>query len=276
MLYYFIFSIFATIIATLLGALISKFNNKMPKLLESFLQNFSVGIVVGLLFFEMIVEAIENSTSYFSENKIIGILISVGIILVIGLLFFALHELLHKISNHHKKDNDDDEACEDHAHTSELITNNDNQIVAAILFLGAISIHNIPEGLSLGTIFNVNTTSIPYVGITFSIALFIHNFFIGYTMCGSFLKSNKKFSFSLLMTLLSSVPAFLFSIIGYFVSVNDSALFNMIVFSISSGTLLYVLFIELLPQSFYNYKSKYSFLFILIGILVSILIIFVE
>ena len=78
------------------------------------------------------------------------------------------------------------------------------------------------------------------------------------------------------MTLLSSVPAFLFSIIGYFVSVNDSALFNMIVFSISSGTLLYVLFIELLPQSFYNYKSKYSFLFILIGILVSILIIFVE
>lgn len=274
MLYYFIFSILATLIATMLGSLLSLLNNKMPKILEAFLQNFSVGIIIGLLFFEMIVESIGEAQIYFSSNLYIGVVVCVSIILITGILFFILHEILHKLSNHHKNDKDDDEACEDHAHTTELLANNQNQLIASLLFLGAISVHNIPEGLSLGAIFNTSSDAIPISGIIFSIALFIHNFFIGYSMSSSFLKLNKKFVFAFFITLLSSLPAFIFSLVGYFTSTTDSSLMNMIIFSISSGTLLYVLFIELLPQIFYKYKSKYSFLFILLGIIVSILIIF--
>ncbi len=273
MIYYFIFSIFGTIVATCLGALLSKVSKNFNKEIESLLQNFSVGAIISLLFIEIIPEGIDSFKSQF-ENPIYGTLISLSLTLVIGLLFFVLHELLHKISHHHEHDREDDEACEDHAHTTEIIKNSKSNLIGALIFLGAISIHNIPEGLSLGTIFlNLNSNNIPVSGITFSIALFIHNLFIGYSMCNSFISSDKSYRFSILMTILSSLPAFLFSLLGYFINFNNNELFNAIIFSISSGSLLYVLFIELLPQIYYKHKSKYSFLYIILGILISTFVI---
>ncbi len=273
MIYYFIFSILGTIVATLLGALLSKISKNFNKEIEAFLQNFSVGAIIALLFIEIIPEGVESFKNQF-ENPLYGTLISLSLSLFIGLLFFVLHELLHKISHHHDHDEEDDEACEDHAHTTEIIKHSKTNLIGSLIFLGAISIHNIPEGLSLGTVFlNLNSNNIPVSGITFSIALLIHNLFIGYSMCSSFVSSGKSYRFSILMTLLSSVPAFLFSLLGYFINFNNNELFNAIIFSISSGSLLYVLFIELLPQIYYKHKSKYSFIYIILGILISIFVI---
>ena len=101
-----------------------------------------------------------------------------------------------------------------------------------------------------------------------SIILFIHNFLIGFSMCNSFLSSNRSFKTSLSLTVLSSLPAYLLAIIGYFISTfSINEIFVAVMFSISSGSLLYVLIIELLPQVFKEYKSKFSFIYILIGIL---------
>ena len=135
--------------------------------------------------------------------------------------------------------------------------------------------HNVPEGLSLGINFNVGDNSIPYQGIIMSVILFIHNFLIGFTMCNSFIKSGKSFKFALSLTTISALPAFVLAICGYFIStISINEIFLGTIFAISSGSLLYVLFIELLPQVFKEYKSKFTYLYILIGIILCGILLF--
>ncbi len=94
-------------------------------------------------------------------------------------------------------------------------------------------------------------------------------------MCTSFINSNKKKSFSLLLTIISSLPALIFAILGLsLTSLELNEVIIGIIYSISSGSLLYVLLIELLPQAFNEYKSKYSFIYIVLGILLTALLIY--
>ena len=168
-----------------------------------------------------------------------------------------------------------DEECVDHAHSTEAFNNN-SILLASFIFLIAISVHNIPEGLSLGINFNVSGAEIPYQGIIMSIILFIHNFLIGFTMCNSFLHSNKSFKFALSLTTFSALPAFILAICGYFIStISLDQVFLGVIFAISTGSLLYVLFIELLPQVFKEYKSKYTYLYILLGIVLCGILLYV-
>lgn len=273
MIYMFILSAFGTIGATFLGSIFSKFVSNKRKEVFNFFQNFSVGGIIALLFFELIIEAVEHFQSGISDN-LLGALYTLLIIGGVGLIFFLMHEGLHKLSRHHEHDKNDDEDCVDHAHSTEVFNNN-SILLASFIFLLAISIHNIPEGLSLGINFNSPDSTIPYQGIIMSVILLIHNFLIGFTMCNSFLHSNKSFKFSLLLTTLSALPAYVFAICGYFIStISINEVFLGTIFAISSGSLLYVLFIELLPQVFKEYKSKFTFLYILLGIVVCGILVF--
>ena len=273
MIYMFILSVFGTIGATFLGAIFSKFVSSKRKEAFNFFQNFSVGGIIALLFFELIIEAVEHFQSGISDN-LLGALYTLLIIGGAGLIFFSMHEGLHKLSHHHEHDKNDDEDCVDHAHSTEVFNNN-SLLLASFIFLLAISIHNIPEGLSLGINFNSPGSTIPYQGIIMSVILLIHNFLIGFTMCNSFLHSNKSFKFSLLLTTLSALPAYVFAICGYFIStISINEVFLGTIFAISSGSLLYVLFIELLPQVFKEYKSKFTFLYILLGIVICGILVF--
>lgn len=273
MIYMFIFSAFGTIGATFFGAIFSKFVSNKRKEVFNFFQNFSVGGIIALLFFELIIEAVEHFQSGISDN-LLGALYTLLIIGGVGLIFFLMHEGLHKLSHHHEHDKNDDEDCVDHAHSTEVFNNN-SILLASFIFLLAISIHNIPEGLSLGINFNSPGSTIPYQGIIMSVILLIHNFLIGFTMCNSFLHSNKSFKFSLLLTTLSALPAYVFAICGYFIStISLNEVFLGTIFAISSGSLLYVLFIELLPQVFKEYKSKFTFLYILLGIVICGILVF--
>lgn len=269
----FILSAFGTIGATFLGAIFSKFVSNKRKEVFNFFQNFSVGGIIALLFFELIIEAVEHFQRGISDNSL-GALYTLLIIGGAGLIFFLMHEGLHKLSHHHEHDKNDDEDCVDHAHSTEVFNNN-SILLASFIFLLAISIHNIPEGLSLGINFNSPGSTIPYQGIIMSVILLIHNFLIGFTMCNSFLHSNKSFKFSLLLTTLSALPAYVFAICGYFIStISINEVFLGTIFAISSGSLLYVLFIELLPQVFKEYKSKFTFLYILLGIVICGILVF--
>ena len=273
MIYMFILSAFGTIGATFIGAIFSKFVSNKRKEVFNLFQNFSVGGIIALLFFELIIEAVEHFQSGISDN-LLGALYTLLIIGGVGLIFFLMHEGLHKLSHHHEHDKNDDEDCVDHAHSTEVFNNN-SILLASFIFLLAISIHNIPEGLSLGINFNSPDSTIPYQGIIMSVILLIHNFLIGFTMCNSFLHSNKSFKFSLLLTTLSALPAYVFAICGYFIStISINEVFLGTIFAISSGSLLYVLFIELLPQVFKEYKSKFTFLYILLGTVICGILVF--
>ena len=148
MAYMFIFCAFGTLIATFLGGFFSKLISNKRKEIFNFFQNFSVGGIIALLFFELIIEAIEHYQTGINNNAL-GALYTLLIIAGVGLLFFFMHEGLHCLSHHHEHDNNDDEECVDHAHSTEVFKEK-SLLLASFIFLLAISVHNIPEGLSLG------------------------------------------------------------------------------------------------------------------------------
>lgn len=271
MIYAVIFSFLGTIFATLIGASFGFFFKKLKKEITSFLSSFSVGSLFALSFLELFPESLENMEAAINDSFLSTLYILL-IILGTGLLFYLMHEILHLLTHHHSKDHSDEETCKDHAHSVEVF--NEKSIgFASFIFLIAISIHNIPEGLTLGITFSKETSSIPLDGILTSIVLLLHNFIIGFTLFNSFISHNKKKGFALLMTSLSAIPAFVFSLIGYFISsFTIDSLFTSILFAISTGSLLYVIFIELIPSVFKEYKSKYTFIYILIGIVIFTLI----
>ena len=267
MVYMFLFTFLGTFIATLIGSVLSLLSKKLPKIIFIFLQNFSIGAILAFLFIELFSHSFEHLNLYFN-NDLYGSLLSLGIILISGVLFFLLHELIHKFSHHHKEDHNDEEPCEDHAHSIELFNKSNSLLITSFIYLGAIFVHNVPEGITLGLSF-ISDSKVPLEGIIFSIVLLIHNLIIGFSMCSSFLSSGKSTKFSILMTLISSLPALILGIISYFIStISINNLFVGVLISISAGSLLFVIFIELIPQTLNEYKSRYSFLFILLGIVI--------
>ena len=276
MVYAIIFIFLGTTFATILGAIFAMFTKKLHKETISFLVNFSLGAIFSLIFLDLFHHSMHHAEDYFIDNKFAAIGVVLGVVCLSGLLFYLLHELLHHLTHHHKEDHDDLEPCHDHAHSTEVF-NEKSLVYASFIFLIAIFIHNIPEGLALGIGFSeISDNGIPINGIVTSIVLLIHNFIIGFTMCTSFIQAGKSNKFSILMTTVSSLPALALGFTGYFVSsIEINELFKAIMLSISTGSLIYVMIVELLPQAFYEYKSRFTFIYIMIGIIVNALLIFI-
>ncbi len=271
-LYLYIFSFVGTLFPTFLGSIFPFLFKKVNKNTTSFFMTFAIGMITSLLFIELIPHSFEHSASIFSK-EIYGYLLSLGVILLTCLLFFFLHELMHKFTHHHSHDEKDITACLDHVHSNEIISKEKVTFLSSLIYLFAIFIHNIPEGFVLGTFFEED--AIPINGIIMSISLFIHNIVIGYSISLSFKNSNKSKLFSILLTSLNGLVSFILAIIGYYFSISFPEIVSVIIFSISGGSLLYVLFIELLPQLFYEYKSKYSFLLFAFGFIIATFLILI-
>lgn len=271
MIYSILFSFLGTIVGTLLGTLFGLLFKNIKKEITSFLVNFSIGSLFALTFLDLFQESLEHMHEAI-DNNFLSTLYVILIVFGVGVFFYFLHEALHLLTNHHHKDKDNEDTCEDHAHTVDVF-NEKSLSFASFIFLIAISIHNIPEGLTLGISFITPDNSFPISGVLTSITLMIHNFIIGFTMFNSFKSHGKNSKFSLGMTLVSSLPAFIFALVGYFISsISLSHLFISILFAISTGSLIYVLFIEMIPSGFKDYKSKFTFLYILLGLVTFVLL----
>ncbi len=270
-LYLFIFAFIGTLLPTFLGSIFPFIFKKEYKKLTSIFMTFSIGMIVSLLFIELIPHTIEHGINLF-DKEIYGVLIGLGIISLTAFIFYLLHELIHKFTHHHDEDHEDNEPCHDHVHSNELITKEKITLVSSLIYLFAILIHNIPEGFVLGTFFNGN---LPISGIIMSISLFIHNIIIGYSISSSFKRSNKGKLFSISLTTLNGLVSYLLAIAGFYFSISFPEIITTIIFAISSGSLIYVLLIELLPSLYYEYKTKYTIIIFVLGFAISTILLFI-
>ena len=110
-------------------------------------------------------------------------------------------------------------------------------LVLAIL----IGLHNIPEGMAI---------SVPLIN-------------------GGISKRR-----AVLLTALTGAPTIVGAIIGYLIG-DIGALGLALSLSFASGAMLYVTFGEILPQSILMYRSKLPAFFVIIGILVGLIVIYI-
>ena len=209
--------------ATAVGALVGFLFRKLSHTFSDIVLSFAAGVMLAAAVLGLILPSLEYGGKY-------GLLIT-----VLGIFAGALClNLIDRLVPHlHKLAGGDTEAHPD-AHLGKVL-----------LFVTAIAIHNLPEGIAAGVGFGAGDTTQALI-IAGGIAL--QNIPEGMVIIGPMLAAGVKPSRTLLLAMLTGLVEVVGTLIGYFaVSVASAILPFALAFA--GGTMLYVISDEMIPET---------------------------
>ncbi|MEG1284392.1 MAG: ZIP family metal transporter [Romboutsia sp.] len=133
------------------------------------------------------------------------------------------------------------------------------EMQSGYLIFISIMLHNLPEGLAIGSSF-MSTESL---GLTLAIVIGIHNIPEGLAMALGLVGSKMKMSKVILFTLIAGIPMGIGSFLGVYFGGMFSSLIGVFL-AIAAGTMMYVVLEEIFPKS----RSLYCIIGFLIGTLI--------
>lgn len=260
-----------------LGALFRKDSNRTVSLLLS----FAAGVMLSIVCFDLIIGAINpvNSTSQTNIFIVVAGILA-GVIIVYSLNYIidrkTNHEIEHIDENHPKTADQLDELIHSD-HLAQHRKRNDsksNLFVAGLVMACAIALHNVPEGMTIGSSFvndnDVRTGS----GLVLAILIGLHNIPEGMSISVPLISGGMTRVKAVLITALSGVPTVIGAILGHLLG-DMGSLGLALSLSFASGAMLYVVFGEILPQAILMYKSKLPTFFVVIGMILGLIIIYI-
>lgn len=213
----------AGIIGTGIGGIISAFFKKnVDRYLDLFM-GLSGGIMLAVVVFDLMKEAMNE----------MGVLYTV-VFVFLGVLFTMYIKIKLDVSENLK---------------------------SGYLIFISIMLHNLPEGLAIGSSF----MSTEKLGITLAIIIGIHNIPEGLAMGLSLVGSKLKISKVILFTIIAGLPMGLGSFLGAYFGGLFHSLIGVFL-AIAAGTMMYVVLEEIFPKS----RS----IFCIIGFLVGTIIVY--
>ncbi len=227
------FGTFGTTIGGIVGC---TFNNVSNKFL-SFILSFASGLMMSVICFDLIPESIQLSNILIS---VIGILY--GIITMIFCDLFVKNKF-----NRNTK-----------------LKSNSLLKTGIIISIG-LAIHNFPEGLAIGSGFDVSTK----LGIGLAIAICLHDIPEGISMAVPMKNGGMKIWRVLLYVLLSGVTTGIGALAGAIIG-NISQTIIAISLGFAAGAMLYIVSGELIPESNKLYKGRISAVGNMIGFIIGI------
>jgi len=244
-------SILVGIIGTGIGGVITAiFGTRTDKMISLFL-SFAGGVMTSIVFFELIPEAEKLSNT---AIIILGLFIGVAMVLL-------LNNFIDKASNSGHKTTEPHETLEEYYHEREMISHTKNMLKSGKLMFFVIGLHNVPEGLAIGTAWNHNVD----LSLTLAIMIGVHNIPEGMAISAPLISGGVNKWKVVFLTLLAGIPTVLGAVIGSLIGgISDIAV--AISFSMAGGAMLYVVFGEILPQSMNIRKDRIPTIVLLIGI----------
>lgn len=232
------------------GGLASLIKRESPKM-TSLLLSFTAGLMLCIVSFDMVPEAVAATGNYYLAP----------IFLVVGFLVtFLLNCWVDKSAHHQGGDHSHHCACGHHdLHT------------AGIVLAAAVALHNLPIGLVVGT--SVAAEGISYTGILAALTIALHNIPEGMSIAIPLLHDGTKPRTAIAVSGLSGVPTVIGALIGFFIG-SRTPLALSIALGLAGGAMLYVIFFELLPEAYRNWKSKWAILSTVVGFALGILLLF--
>ena len=229
------FGTFGTTIGGILGICVENNSNKFL----SFILSFASGLMMAIICFDLIPESLEISNIYVT---IFGI--------VLGIILMILCDILVQ-----KKFN-----------TKEIKGGTKSELLkTGIIVSIGLAIHNFPEGLAIGSGFDVSTK----LGLGLAIAICLHDVPEGISMAvplkNGGMSKLKVIYYVILSGVATGVGAFFGAIIG-----NISTLVISICLSFAAGAMLYIVSGELIPEANNLYRGKMSAIGSMLGIIVGI------
>ena len=258
-------------IGGLIGALLQKDSNKTVSLLLS----FAAGIMLGVVGFDLIPEAVETGAGV--VMVIAAVAIGVAIIYLLNYLIDrnTNPEVPHIDANHPKTADDLDELIHsDHFEVHYAQKGNKMALfVAGMVMACAIALHNVPEGMTIGASYASNGGAMGSAAIVLAVLIGLHNIPEGMAVSVPLISGGMPKWKAVVITAASGIPTVLGALLGYALG-EIGPLGLTLSLGFASGAMLYVVFGEILPQSYLMYHSKLPAFSAIVGILVGLLIIF--
>lgn len=263
----------------ILGALVRTESNRIVSLLLS----ATSGVMISIVCFELMVESFEAAQSVFSDGAVFIVCAAVIVGMVVVFLLNWLidkrteGEVPHTASSLHPKTHDNidelshidhyNQHLKDHATKRELW-------VAGVVIACAIALHNIPEGMSIGASFNIDTEGGVSMALVLAVLIGLHNIPEGMAVSVPLVAGGMNRIKAALLTAASGAPVVLGAWLGYWIG-DIGAIGLAASLGFASGAMLYVVFGEIVPQAVLMYRSKVPAFFVIIGMLIGMIIIYV-
>ena len=256
----------------LIGAMLQKDSNRTVSLLLS----FAGGVMLSVVCFDLVTEAIETNSGVWTVVGAIGFGVAMTYFLNYLIDRKTNPEVPHIDANHPKTADDLDELIH-FDHLEQHYVKHDGKFslfVAGIVMACAIALHNVPEGMTIGASYASNNGVMGSAALILAVLIGLHNIPEGMAVSVPLISGGMKKYKAVLLTAASGVPTVLGALLGYLLG-EIGPLGLTISLGFASGAMLYVVFGEILPQSYLMYHSKLPAFSAIIGILVGMLIIFV-
>ena len=146
--------------------------------------------------------------------------------------------------------------------------------VAGVVIACAIALHNIPEGMSIGASYNIDTEGGVSMALILAVLIGLHNIPEGMAVSVPLVAGGMKRIKAALLTAASGAPVVLGAWLGYWIG-DIGAIGLAASLGFASGAMLYVVFGEIIPQAVLMYRSKVPAFFVIIGMLIGMIIIYV-
>ena len=210
-------------------------------------------------------------------------IVVLAIALGVGVTFFLNHlidrktnpEVPHIDANHPKTADDLDELIHSD-HLKQHYAKKDSKLglfVAGIVMASAIALHNVPEGMTIGASYASNEGALGNAALVLAILIGLHNIPEGMAVSVPLISGGMPRWKAVLITASTGIPTILGALLGYALG-EIGPIGLTLSLGFASGAMLYVVFGEILPQSYLMYHSKLPAFSAIAGILVGLLIIF--
>ncbi|HZJ83129.1 MAG TPA: ZIP family metal transporter [Clostridia bacterium] len=231
----------AGIIGTGLGGAMAFILDKPGKRFLSILLSLSSGLMLAVVCFDLLPESFEMGSIY---SGIIGIIC--GVAMIIG-----CEGLINSYISNKRP------------------TYSPNRYIRTGILMGiGIALHNLPEGLAIGSGFIATKE----YGWKLALIIALHDIPEGIAMVTPMIIGGSRPYKAFLMAILAGVPTGIGAVFGYMIG-SISPIFISISLGFAGGAMLYITANELIPEARELYKGKVSSIGLIAGVIIGILII---
>lgn len=261
-----------------MGGLISALIRRDSKKTVSLLLSFAGGVMLAVVCFDLVMEALKpdgNSKAVELPVVLGGIAFGFAVVAILNYVIDRRTnpEISHIDKDHPKTADDLDELY--HSNHLEKHREEDSSLfIAGLIMAFAIALHNIPEGLVIGAMYVGENTAqlLTSSGFIMAVIIGLHNIPEGMAVAVPLIAGGMHRPYAVFITAVSGFPTVLGAMLGFWLG-SLGPVMNALSLSFASGAMLYVVFGELLPESYLMWKSKLPAFGVLIGLMLGMALI---
>ena len=225
--------------ATVIGAIIGFIFKKISHRFSDIVLAFAAGVMLAAAVFGLVIPSIEYGGKYGIIITVVGIFVGALCLNLVDKLVPHLHKLAGVDSEEH----------------------NNANLSKVLLFVMAIAIHNLPEGIAAGVGFGSGDTT---QALLIAGGIGLQNIPEGMVIISPMLASGVSAKKTFVIAMLTGLVEVVGTLIGYF-AVNIASVILPFALAFAGGTMLYVISDEMIPETHAHGSERGATYSLLIG-----------